>query len=97
MGRNLTKEEKNLPEARPYVKWKWNHLLQAFKDMELIDSNTTQTNFANFLVQVLPDRKVGNILQSIYRNCDKMNSSTLADVKDEFMPVKNMLKKSFEN
>ena len=97
MGRNLTKEEKNLPEARPYVKWKWNHLLQAFKDMELIDSNTTQTDFANFLVQVLPDRKVGNILQSIYRNCDKMNSSTLADVKDEFMPVKNMLKKSFEN
>lgn len=97
MGRNLTKEEKNLPEARPYVKWKWNHLLQAFKDLELIDSNTTQTDFANFLVQVLPDRKVGNILQSIYRNCDKMNSSTLADVKDEFIPVKNMLKKSFEN
>ena len=97
MSRNLTKEAKKLPEASPYVKWKWNHLLQAFKDLELIDSNTTQKGFADFLVQVFPDRKAGNILQSFYRNCDKMNSSTLADVKDEFMPVKNMLKISLEN
>ena len=91
LGRNLTKQEKEGP-ARPYVKWKWNHLLKAFVDLELVVADTTQTDFANFLAQVLPNRKVANILQSIYRNCDKMNDSIVADVKDEFMPVKVIMK-----
>lgn len=92
MGRNLTKQEKELPEARPYVKWKWNHLHQAFKDFGIIDDDTSQSDFAGFLVRVLPNRKLANILQSFYRNCDKMSASILADVKDEFMPVKVKMK-----
>lgn len=94
MGRNLTKKEKELPEAKPYIRWKWNHLLQAFYEMGMIEKGTTQTDFANFLVQVLPDRKVANILQSLYRNCDKKSDNIMADVKDEFAPVLALLKKA---
>ena len=90
MGRNLTKQEKEGP-GKAYAKWKWNHLLKAFTELGMIDDGTTQTEFASFLALVLPGRKAANILQSFYRNCDKMNSNTLADVKDLFMPVITMI------
>ena len=90
MGRNLTKQEKEGP-GKAYAKWKWNHLLKAFTELGMIDDGTTQTEFASFLALVLPGRKTANILQSIYRNCDKMNNNTLADVKDLFMPVITMI------
>lgn len=92
MGRNLTAQEKNLPEAKPYIKWKFNHLLQAFKDMSLVGQDITQVEFAKFLVDVLPGRKVDNIKQSLYRNCDKKSESILADVKDEFGVVIQLMR-----
>ena len=96
MGRNLTKEEKEGP-GKAYAKWKWNHLLKAFEELELVDADTTQTEFASFLAEVLPGRKTANILQSFYRNCDKMNNNILADVKDEFMPVKDKMNKHWND
>ncbi len=81
--------------AAPYLNWKWSHLLQAFKDMKLVDAKTTQSAFANFLVQILPGRKVGNIQQSFYRNCDKMNNgSILKDIKDLFQSVTEKMDKN---
>lgn len=91
LGRNLSKQEKEGP-ARPYLKWKWNHLLQAFKEMRLIEDKTTQSEFSQFLEQVLPGRKAANILQSIYRNFDKLSDSIVADVKDEFSSVLQLMK-----
>ena len=91
MGRNLTKEEKELPEARPYVRWMWHYMMQALKDMGIIDKETTQVEFAAFMGQLL-GRKKENIRQSIYRNCDKKNPSVIEDIKDEFMEVKKMMR-----
>ena len=91
MGRNLTKKEKELPEARPYVRWMWHYLMQALKEMGIIDMKTTQVEFSDFMAQLL-DRKKENIRQSIYRNCDKKNPSVIEDIKDEFREVRNMMR-----
>jgi len=91
IGRVLTKEIKERPDVKPYVKWKWNHLLKVFQEQGLILPDTTQSDFANFVVQVLPDRKPGNVLQSIYRNCNKKDPSILADIRDEFRPITTLL------
>jgi len=51
---------------------------------------TTQADFAKFLALALGKKKE-NIIQSIYRNCDKKSASVVADIREEFMKVKDML------
>ena len=92
MGRNLTKKEKEHPEAQPYVLWMWHYLMQAFLDLEFIIPETTQVDFSKFLAQVLPGKKEANIRQSIYRNCDKKSASVVADIRDAFLSVKRLIK-----
>jgi len=94
IGCTLTKEIKERPDVKPYVKWKWNHLLTVFYELEFILPDTKQAHFAKFIVQVFPDRKVGNVLQTIYRNCDKKAPSILADIRDEFKPIATLLGKT---
>ena len=90
MGRNLTKREKESDEGRHYVLWKWHYLLQAFEELGFIVKGTTQADFAKFLALALGKKKE-NIIQSIYRNCDKKSASVVADIREEFMKVKDML------
>lgn len=91
IGCNLTRQEKASKEGKLYVRWKWHYLLQAFKEMGLIGSDTTQVDFASFLAGIL-SRKKENILQSIYRNCDKKDLSVVADIREEFKKVKALMK-----
>ena len=92
MARNLTKQQRQQPEARPYVDWKWNHLMQVFIEFDIISEKTRQSDFAEFLADILPDRKSGNILQSMYRNSDNRDPDILADVKAEFRSVRRLIK-----
>ena len=69
----------------------WHYLMQALKEMGIIDMKTTQVEFSDFMAQLL-DRKKENIRQSIYRNCDKKNPSVIEDIKDEFREVRNMMR-----
>ena len=96
MACNLTKQQREQPEAKPYADWKWNHLMQVFIDHGIINEKTRQTDFAEFLVHLLPGRKSGNILQSMYRNSGNRNSDILADVKSFFRPVKRFIASSQE-
>lgn len=91
MACNLSKLQREQPEAKPYVDWKWNHLMQVFIDFGIIIEKTRQTDFAEFLANQLPGRKSGNILQSIYRNSDNRDPDILADVKTAFRPVKRLI------
>lgn len=97
MACNLTKQQREQPEAKPYVDWKWNHLMQVFTDFGIINEKTKQTDFAEFLANLLPGRKTGNILQSMYRNSDNRDPDILADVKSAFRPVKRLITPSADS
>lgn len=90
MGRNLTREERESEQGRRYFLWKWHYLHQVFQELCFIEQDTRQVHFAEFLAAAL-GRKKENVLQSIYRNFEKKSPSVIADIREEFMPVKAML------